>query len=129
MEVSLGLWAAVINAGIFLFLIAIPWVSGPIRLLVLFLGLGGVLCLLGFDFYFGVAEQDYGLAADLMLLDLTKAVFYFGASWAIERIFRTFFSRAREQKQGTEWEEQELSRNFDRNIRGLKDPDEKKKKR
>lgn len=128
MEVSLGLWAAVINAGIFLFLIAIPWVSGPFRLLVMFLGLGGVLALLGFDFYIGVAEKDYDLAADLMLLDLTKAVFFFGASWAVEKVFRTFFNRAGEKAQGKEWEEEELPRNFDRNIRGLKNPNEKKKR-
>lgn len=128
MEVSLGLWAAVINAGIFLFLIAIPWVSGPFRLLILFLGLGGILALLGFDFYIGVAENEYDLAADLMLLDLTKAVFFFGASWAIERVFRTFMDRSREQKKEQVWEEKELSRNFDRNIRGLNDPNEKKKR-
>lgn len=129
MDVNLGLWSAVINAGIFLCLMAIPWVGGTARVLVMILGLGGVVSLLGVDLYIGVQKQDYDLAADLMLLDFTKAVFFFGISWCAERLFRTFFNRAKEQNQDKEWQKEETSRNFDRNLRGLKDPNAKPKKR
>lgn len=129
MELSLGLWSAVINAGIFLCLIAIPWVAGPARYLVMTLGLGGIVCLLGVDLYIGVQKGDYDLAADLMLLNLTKAIFFYGVSWCAERLFRTFFHRVKEQNQDKEWQKEETSRNFDRNLRGLKDPNAKSKKR
>ncbi len=129
MDVNLGLWSAVINAGIFLCLIAIPWVGGPARVLVMILGLGGVVSLLGVDLYIGVQKQDYDLAADLMLLDFTKAVFFFGVSWCTERLFRTFFNRAKVQNQDKEWQKEETSRNFDRNLRGIKDPNAKHRKR
>lgn len=129
MEVNLGLWSAVINAGIFLSLIAIPWVGGPARYLVLILGLGGVVGLLGVDLYVGVQKEDYDLAADLMLLDLTKAVFFFGISWCAERLFRTFFRRVKERNLDKEWQKEETGRNFDRNLRGLKDPNAKPRKR
>ncbi len=108
---------------------AIPWVSGTAQRLVMLLGIGGVVCLLGFDLYIGVEEKDYDLAADFMLLNLTKAILFFGVSWIVEKIVLTFIDRAKQQNKSAEWQEKDLTRNFDRNMRGLKDPDTKHGKR
>ncbi|GEM_PF-3171524 len=124
--VSLGFWAALINMVIFLSLIAIPWTVGRFRPLVLILGVGGAAALLAFDFTIGVEKQDYDLAADLMLLTLSKAVFFFLISYATEKIFRTFFRQSKEKNADKQWQEDEIKKTFDRNLRGLKNPEDRK---
>ncbi len=125
-QVGLGFWAALLNMLIFLSLMAVPWTVGRFRPLVLVLGVGGVIALLAFDFMIGVEKRDYDLAADLMLLTLSKAVFFFLISYAAEKIFRTFFYQSKEKNADKQWREDTLKKTFDRNLRGLKNPEDKK---
>ncbi|MEH6403564.1 MAG: hypothetical protein V7750_09360 [Sneathiella sp.] len=126
MDFSVELWASVTNAVIFLCLIAIPWTSRISRILAIAIGGGGFLCLLGFDFFVGFQKDDLGLSSDLMLLTLAKGVFFFILSYGIEKIFRTFLSGTRNEDQPVSPQETEISRRFDRNMRGLKDTRTKK---
>ncbi|GLQ05282.1 hypothetical protein [Sneathiella chinensis] len=91
METSLTLWTSLLGAGIYLCLIAIPWAARRVRAFLMIVGFGGVAVLLGFDAYVGFSHQDIGLALNLMLLTLTKAVFFFGLSWLVERVVGAFF--------------------------------------
>lgn len=124
-QVTPEFWASLANMVIFLSLIAIPWVVGPARPLVLFLGIGGVLALLGFDFWVGVETKDYDLAADFMMLTASKAAFFFLISYALEKIVRTFFKKSREENADKQFQQEEIKERFDRNFRGLKDPEER----
>lgn len=121
MNFSLELWASVVNAAIFMSLIAIPWTAGVFRLLVLIIGLGGLACLLGFDFLVGFQKDDFGLIVDLMSLTFAKGGFFLVASYGVERVFRTFLSNTRTEERPSDLQEDETSRRFDRNLRGLKD--------
>jgi len=121
LDFSVELWASVTNAVIFLCLVAIPWTSGISRFLTLIVGGGGFVCLLGFDFFVGFQKDDLGLSTDLMLLTLSKGIFFFTASYGIEKIFRTFLSGSRTEDRPLDPQESEISRRFDRNMRGLKD--------
>jgi hypothetical protein len=126
-DFSLDIWSAVMNAVIFLCLIAIPWLSGPIRVPTMFLGIGGLILLLGFDVFAGMQADDSGMAINLAVLTLSKAVFFFLASLAVEKLFRAILQHYRERK-APEWSEERTKASFARNLRGLKDPDARPKK-
>ncbi len=127
-QINPGFWALLLYGAIFLSLVAIPWTVGAIRPLILLVGIGGLAALLGFDHFVGVQKSDYDLAANLMLLTLSKAVFFFLISYAAEKLFRVFFRQSKEQKTDQDWREEELAKSFDRNMRGLKNPDQKSNK-
>ncbi len=87
---GLQLWGAAFQAGSFLCLMAIPWTDGKARLLVSIAAGAGFLCILGFQFYIGYAEQDFGLAFDLMMVTVSSIILYFLGSWLVERLFRLY---------------------------------------
>ncbi|MCG8490248.1 MAG: hypothetical protein MI743_01425 [Sneathiellales bacterium] len=124
-QVTPEFWASLANMVIFLSLIAIPWVVGTVRPLIFFLGGGGILALLGFDFWVGIETRDYDLAADLMILTASKAAFFFLISYALEKIVRTFFKKSKEENAGKQLQQEEIKTRFDRNFRGVKDPEER----
>jgi hypothetical protein len=95
-DFSLDLWGAAFQTISFLCLMAIPWCDGRLKLLVGVLAAAGLLSILGFQFYIGVKEQDYGLGGQLMLITLTNIVIYFAASWIVEKIFRLYLLKKRE---------------------------------
>ncbi|MFT6559476.1 hypothetical protein [Sneathiella sp.] len=126
-QTTLAFWSSLLNAAIFLSLIAIPWSVGKFKPFVMLIGVGGLVMLLGFDFYVGVNANDYDLASDLMLLTVLKGVFFFLISFAAEKIFRTFFQRSKEKNTHKEWRDEEMATRYDRNFRGLKNHDDTKK--
>jgi uncharacterized membrane protein len=87
---GLQLWGAAFQAASFLCLMAIPWIDGKVRLLVSIVAAIGFLAILSFQFYIGYAEQDYGLAFDLMTVTVASIFLYFLGSWLVERLFRLY---------------------------------------
>lgn len=87
---GLPLWGAAFQAGSFLCLMAIPWTDGKARLFVSIVAALGFLSILGFQIYIGYAEQDFGLAFDLMTVTVTSIILYFLGSWLVERLFRLY---------------------------------------
>ncbi|MZR29926.1 hypothetical protein [Sneathiella litorea] len=89
-ELGVDLWGAVFQAMSFLCLMAIPWTGGKARLIVALVAGAGLLSILGFQFYIGVKTHDYRLGMDLMMVTFLNAVFYLAISWGVERLFRLY---------------------------------------
>lgn len=94
-EFGLDLWGAAFQAVSFLCLMAIPWTDDKVRLILILIAGAGILSILGFQLYIGVEKQDYGLAKDLMIVTIMNAILYFAISWGVERVFRLFLLKRR----------------------------------
>ena len=125
MNFSPELWASVGHAAIFISLILFPWTGGAGRKVTGLLGFGGLIALVVFDFMAGKSVDDMGLARDLMMLTLVKAVFFFLVSLLVERIFRAFLLKKELQKPDDSGVDPVAKEKFDREMKSMKDRNEK----
>lgn len=125
MSFSLDLWASVAHAAIFISLILFPWMVGAGRKISGFLGFGGIIALIVLDFMAGKSANDMGLAYDLMTLTLVKAVFFFMTSLLIERVFRVYLLKKERQKPDDSGVDPVAKEKFDREMKSMKDRNEK----
>jgi hypothetical protein len=100
-DFGIDLWGAAFQAISFLCLMAIPWTDGSIRFGAILVAALGIISILGFQFYIGVVEQDYGLVADLITVTLANMVLYFSASWIVEKLFRLYLLRRKKPQSPT----------------------------
>jgi membrane-bound ClpP family serine protease len=125
MTFSPEIWASVAHAAIYLALILFPWMVGGGRVVAGIIGFGGVIALVVMDFYVGKSSDDMGLARDLMLLTLIKAVFFFLVSLLIERIFRAYLIKRSQEKPTDTGVDKAAQEKFDREMKSMKDRSEK----
>jgi len=121
MKFSPELWASVVNATVFFALMAVPWSVGKTRNLAAVLGFGGVAMLLGFDFWIGYEQQDYGLGFDLVTLTVLKAVFFFLVSLLVEKIVRLIMSIREAKKSPQVAQDTGVQEEFDRKMKPIKE--------
>ncbi len=125
MTFSPEIWASVAHAAIYLALILFPWMVGGGRVVTGIIGFGGIMALVAMDFYVGKNSDDMGLARDLMMLTLVKAVFFFLTSLLIERIFRAYLIKKAREKRAVSDVDKAAKEKFDREMKSMKDQSEK----
>lgn len=119
------IWASVLNAAIFISLIIFPWSVGKRRIITGLIGFGGVLALLAFDFGIGYKSNDFGLAADLMMLTATKGIFFFFSSLLIERLVRLYAASVHKNKKPESAQDLAAKEKFEREMKSMKERNEK----
>ncbi len=121
MSFSPDLWASVANALIFIALILFPWTTGGGQKFCAFIGFGGVIVLLVFDFLAGQNAGDFTLTIDLMTLTIVKAVFFFLCSLLVERVFRALMLRREANKVSATTVDPAAKEKFDREMKSMKE--------